>query len=919
MAAPLLTAAITAALAWGSSPVVGVSFRPENVQGISDLRKAFGVSEGAPLSRVAIRRGVQALIASRAVEDVVVEVNEGAGGVELIVRLQLTSLVSLVGVDGVSRRERALIVADLGAIVGDPLNVGAFERGVDRARTRLRERSYLSSRLDPDLDFDVPGGTVRVTVDVALGESTLVQKVEAPGSDLDANELWRRTGLRPGDRASVDRLDRARRRLLESLRRDGLWESEVEVPEVESVAGGGVARFAVRRGSCWKLVLEGIERSKALDQEGLLFLGGDEPFAEALLDLTVSRVRTFLQRRGYLLAEVSGEISEDPPCRRLGLAVANKVKTPIEAVRFPGLHAIAVADLKERIGARSGHPWWWGREGVDNDTLAADAESLLATLRDAGFASATVATPRLVPEKGGVAIEFPVAEGGHHVVRTLSVDGMPPAVKAPALPLTVGGPWSAEAEERARNAVLLELQDAGYAEAQVAAEHHCDEGACDVAIAALPGGLVRASRLVITGLSHTRKTVVEKVAAFRPDKAFGPSERLGLQRRLLGLGLFQRAAVRPIPGQDTGPERGWVLDLGEAPTRAFGFGLGWDTVDHLRLSASWSQLNLFGRGGIVSVLGRYSDRQRLWEVSYRERGTLGMLGFPNWTSIYSTDESFPSFRLLRRGMWIQVGDLERRPLRTLLRYDYQIVDSDASPEILSQLERDQQKIAIASLTPILEWDTRDDVFTPLRGTFASIQLQVAFEAFRGEAAFEKLTLELSEFHPLLGGVVAGSVRAGMISPRPQVGGPCDVLTAPLGCDNLAVPIAVRFFGGGRVSNRAFATDRLGIPGSTLICPNGKPDCLPTELEPVGGAGLALANLEWRFPIFNVVGGDVFADGGNVWASGSDIRLADFRWGAGLGLRVETPVGPIRLEYGWKLDRKPGESNGELFLSLGNSF
>jgi len=270
-------------------------------------------------------------------------------------------------------------------------------------------------------------------------------------------------------------------------------------------------------------------------------------------------------------------------------------------------------------------------------------------------------------------------------------------------------------------------------------------------------------------------------------------------------------------------------------------------------------------------------------------------------------------------MWIQVGDLQARPWRRLLRYDYQIVDSNAPDEILSDLERDQQDVRVTSITPILEWDTRDDVFTPRRGTFVSAQLQVAFEAFKGEATFEKLSASIARFEPLLGGVVAASARAGVIWPRPPVDGPCDVELSPDGCANLAVPIAVRFFGGGRISHRAFATDLLGIPGETLICPSDQPDCAPTELDPVGGAALGLGSLEWRFPIYGAFGGGLFVDAGNVWSGPGAARAGDLRWGAGVGVRVETPVGPIRLEYGWKLDREPGESRGELFLSLGNPF
>ena len=152
MAAPLLTGALAAALAWGTVPVARVSFQPEDVQSVTDLRRAFGVAVGQPLSRAAIRHGVQALIASRAVEDAVVEVNEQADGVEVVVRLQLTSRVSAVEVGGVSRRERLRIVSDLGVAVGDPLSVGGFERGLERARQRLRERSYLAAALEPDLE-----------------------------------------------------------------------------------------------------------------------------------------------------------------------------------------------------------------------------------------------------------------------------------------------------------------------------------------------------------------------------------------------------------------------------------------------------------------------------------------------------------------------------------------------------------------------------------------------------------------------------------------------------------------------------------------------------------------------------------------------------------------------------------------------
>jgi outer membrane protein insertion porin family len=919
VAAPLLSCALAAAFAWGPAEVVSVTFAPPHAAALADLGRAFGVAPGDPLSRAAIRRGVQALIASRAVEDVTVHVREAPSGAALDVRLQLASRVTEIALAGVPRRERAPVLADLGVREGDLLRVAAFEEGVERARAGLRARGFLDAAIDPGLEFDVARGAVRVSLAVRLGEELTVRSLAATGAAMPEEELWRRTGLDQGERASEARLERARRRLLVSLRRDGFWESDVDAPSVAAGAGGAAVSFAVRLGEHWRLELEGIEHSKALEQEALVFLRGEEPFSEAALDLAVARVQSFLQRRGSLLAQVSGEIGGGDGQRTLRILVREGDRRAIREVRFPGLAAIDAATLRERIGARRGHPWWWGREPIDAASLAADAESLRSTLREEGFADAEVGAPRLLAEDGGVVIELPVAQGERRTVAAIAVGGVPAGIALGELPLAAGGPWSSEREARTRAAVLLALQDAGWADARVEVASECSAGACAVRVAADPGAPVRVGNLVVAGLGRTRPSVVERVARVAPGMPLGPSEQLAVQRRLLGLGVFERAALRPIPGQDAGASRGWVLDLAEAPTGAFGFGLGWDTVERLRLSASWSETNVLGRAGIVAFQGRLSDRQRMVEVSYRETGKVGLIGFPNWTTVYRTEEYYPSFDLLRRGMWVQAGDVQARPWRRLLRYDYQIVDSNAPDEILSELERDQQDVRLTSITPILEWDTRDDVFTPRRGTFASAQLQLAFKWFLGEAEFEKLSVSVARFVPVLGGVAAGSLRGGVIWPRPAVDGPCDVEDSPSGCDNLAVPIAVRYFGGGRISHRAFATDLLGIPGKTLICPAEQPDCLPSEFDPVGGAAIALGSVEWRFPIYGAFGGGVFVDAGNVWASRGDVRAADLRWGAGFGLRVETPVGPIRLEYGWKLDREPGESRGELFLALGNPF
>ena len=114
--------------------------------------------------------------------------------------------------------------------------------------------------------------------------------------------------------------------------------------------------------------------------------------------------------------------------------------------------------------------------------------------------------------------------------------------------------------------------------------------------------------------------------------------------------------------------------------------------------------------------------------------------------------------------------------------------------------------------------------------------------------------------------------------------------------------------------RAYGRDELGIPGQTQI-----PKASGNGFLPVGGDGLLLFNLEYRFPVFGDFGGTLFYDAGNVWADWRSIRPRDVKNGIGLGARYLSPIGPIRAGIGWKLNREKGESGYQLFFNIGNPF
>lgn len=899
----LIAAALAGALPWSAAPVSHVAIEAPGARDVAELRSAFSIAPGSVLLRSDIRRGVQALLATGEVEDVVVVAEPGEDGVTLTVRVQVALRLRRLDVVGLSDRPKRVVSDALELPLGAPLRLADFEQRLALAETALRdEQGYPEAVLEPELTFDLAAGEVTAQVHGRLGPPRLLRDVAVAGVDIDRGELWKVCSLEEGQRLGSGAIAGARRRLAEHLRRDGYWEAEVEPPEVVPRGDGVGLLLRARRGPRYRLEADGIKPDKALALEALLFLSGEEPFEEVALDAYVRRTRLYLQRQGRLLAEVAMEVSEGEGERVLSLAARRTGKTRIEEVRLLGELPIPAAELAARIGVHEGG--WLRRltaEPVDEDTLADDADSIAATLRALGYADARVAPARIVEAGDGVAVEFAIEPGPRTLTGAVEVAGLPATVAAPELPLVTGGPWSAEALAGSRAALATALDNAGYLEGDVAESHLCAELRCDVRFEARPGTLIVIDRVVISGLGRTNRAVVSRVLDLEPGRVAGLDEVLAAQRRLSALGIFERVSVRPIPGQGGDERRGVVVDLAEGRTRAFGFGVGWNSEDSLRASLNWLEANLLGTGRSLATELRGSRREQFVQASLRESANLGLLPVPAWFSLFYQREVHADYSVTRHGTWLEFGDRMRRPVRALLRYDYSIIGNDAPPEIQSDLEREEQDLALSSLTPILEWDTRDDLFSPRRGALASAELLSSFDFLGADASLDRLILSFAGFAPLGRSVLAASLRTGAINPRDPCEDPCPT-------DNLRVPVATRFYAGGRVTHRAFPTDGLGTP-----------EVFDAEGRPIGGGGQLIANFEWRFPLFSVIGGNAFVDGGNVWPSWRDIDPAALRWGAGLGLRVDTPVGPFRLEYGWKLDSEPGESPGEWFFSFGNPF
>jgi outer membrane protein assembly factor BamA len=206
-------------------------------------------------------------------------------------------------------------------------------------------------------------------------------------------------------------------------------------------------------------------------------------------------------------------------------------------------------------------------------------------------------------------------------------------------------------------------------------------------------------------------------------------------------------------------------------------------------------------------------------------------------------------------------------------------------------------------------DTRDKPLDAHRGFFQTLDLGISpklmgstdnFARFFGQTAYYR------QMTPWL--VWANDVRVGLVN----------------SFSGSHVPISERFFSGGADSLRGFPLNGAGPQVQATLCSkaNDPTTCTAKITAPSGGRQLFIINSEGRFPlpIYKGLGGVLFYDGGNVYSNiGFSHFFSNYSNTVGVGLRYQTPVGPVRIDVGQNLNPVPGLKSTQVFITLGQSF
>jgi outer membrane protein assembly factor BamA len=855
------------------------------------LARFVALVPGRPLDPEAVRRTVQLMHATGEFEDVRVRVEreEGEDGVTVVIEPVPAPLLVDVQVEG----DRVL---DAGAVRevarlrrGDPLWAERLERAGRDVALALVARGYLEALVEPPQAIRRPGGAdavfrIRSGPRVRVG-SVSVSGVEAV-ADLRLGELVR---PRQGGVYQRAKAEKAARDMRRRLSRAGFWQATVALDEryVPGPALMGLV-FEVTPGPPMSLEVRGARVPGGIrgDVRRLLRDGGT---GRDVLEAGGERVESYLRGLGHREGIVQVSVEGQPGGRSAVVFDARPgPRAEVASVELQGADPELASGLKTRPG-----------EPVEDTVLTEDVRRLTRQLEDLGHFEASVEVD--VPGEGGPQpVVFFARPGPRAMVIDVSVDGPPlPAGREEdgprVLPARAGLPYRVRDVGSAREVLLSAWRRAGYLDVRVEPDIVLSEDQTEVRVRLVvePGPRTIVENVVLAGLRDTREQTVAREIVLRSGEPFSFERVLESQRRLLSLGIFERVTITELdPGRER--SRDVVVTVDEALRTTVAWGIGYSEQDLLRGSVEVTRRNLRGLGRTASVFVRGSFRGSRLLLNLREPWLLGR-HLDSFLTAFWEEEDRQSFDYNRKGGVAQVGQSVNDRTTLIYRYLYQdtnVFNIEVPPE---EIDRQFRTYTVSGPAFSVVWDTRDDPLEPRRGSFFASDLQLSADALGGTSYLKGFFqgADIRRARPDLAMVF--SLRLGLAGTYGEA--------APL------LPLPERFFAGGAFGPRGWPVDEVG---PKVIRPDG-------EVFPTGGNALLLGGAELRYDLTRSFQLAAFFDIGNVYREVGDLSITELRKSVGLGVRYLTPIGPIRLDYGHKIHRLPGEAPGRLHLTIGYAF
>ena len=907
---------------------------------VRDVRLVF---EGAPIPEAsyelvevqageayrpeAVRRSIKQLFALGAFSDIKVEAAPVGEEVDVIFRLYPRieiEAVEVAGLDAANVRLKALqprLIEESDISVGDLLEIENLGAAAGRLTQMLHNEGYLWASVDPEASFRSP--TAVVVFHVAPGPRAVVGVVEVEGvAPQIATDVRRRIDLALGEPYSRAELEKSLDSLTARWKGLGFYGAEVELLDMPAGDRAVDIRIRPNLGPQVRVEVDGWEFSDK-ELRKLVPIFEETRFTEDLIEESRANLEQDLKDRGYRDAgvETVREMLGEGQLLVLRFHTVPGPRYEVVDIQLEGVLSVPESEIRALFVTRTR-----GRvrgASFSQATWEDDLKEVRSYYQRRGFHRVTVEGQErsALDQPSEIVLVARVQEGARAHIESIQVEGAKEIPLGDVLRATTVRPgmaFDARGLVEAREQIVNIYRNEGFRSADVQARSQIDdEGTkANVTFLVREGRRTRVDRVILSGLVVTRESAVGRLLTIRPGDPLSTAGVLETRQKLVGSGLFRSVDIEVLPPDPLTRRSDILVSVVEAPRTSFAYGFGYQERQLARADIEITRRNLLGLNRTVSVFTRASFRGGRFITTYRQPEFFGR-DLPVFVSAFLEEEQRTSFSYNRGGIGMQVSKRMSEDQTLLFRYRFDRTKTfNLAEDIdIEDIDRRFRDVRISALSLASVTDRRNDPLNPDQGQFRILDIEWSGKALGTEAPYLKgLAQQFLYFRLPKTMVAAVGLRLGIGK------------TFREDRDALMPPVE-RFYAGGANTLRGFALDQASPKRKGVL-----DDGTVFDGEPTGGNVLSLLNVELRFPVLGNLRGVVFSDSGNVYRRLEVIKLLNWRYNVGFGFRYETPLGPLRVDYGFKLDRRTRhsiecpeitipcqESLGRLHVSLGHAF
>jgi outer membrane protein insertion porin family len=628
------------------------------------------------------------------------------------------------------------------------------------------------------------------------------------------------------------------------------------------------------------------------------------------------RMLSLYHRQGFQYATVTSELIPDPEAPEEKVIVRYHIeenqRMAVRNIRFEGNTVLSAEELQKAILTKK--TWLLsfltGSGKFSEELLEADKQNLREIYRDHGYLDAKVTDVAVdaLDDSKYVVITFTIEEGDLYTVAEVGISGnavFSTETLQEEIKTVVGEPFSPAVIRGDLRAIVDLYSEKGYIQPitedttgkllvepdvrivqnskQLKVLYTIQEGVPHIV-----------NRIVITGNKDTRDKVIRRELTLQEGELIQNEALRKSQQKVFNLGLFEDLSLEILDGDEP-----YTVDLVLSVKErysigSFNFGGGWDTVDAWTVTGGLTAHNLFGLAHTLDFSTTLGSTSTIFNIDYEMPRfldspiTLGL-------NAYKLDREYSSYSKQSSGGGIRIGWKIAENTMFFPQYRYELVNIyDVDEDASVRFHESEGESATSSVAFSLRRSTINNVLLPTKGIRTQLRTEVAGGLLGADHDFYKISVNNNIYFPLYKEIALRmKMEYGFIK---EYG------------DSDSVPIFERFYGGGATTIRGYKDRSIGPKDE--------------DEEALGGNSRALFTSEIIIPLQNQIRFLAFFDMGDVYGSDEEFDVSTLKKSIGAGIRLNTPLGLLRFDLGYKLDdaEVSADDKGYAFhFGLGNAF